>query len=124
LACLPRSVLDELAKRYGEDIEGKIAEAVEDVREMISRFVWAGMYSFADRLANAVGKEIVSATLYEALRISKSTRDSGGTLDENVRPHVAKESSVKLLLDILDLDLVSGLELVRRIAILSLAWRG
>jgi hypothetical protein len=119
-------VLGELASRYGVDeekVEGMLREAVEDVAEMLSRFVRAGQYSFADRLANAAGREVVSATLYEALRISESTRKAGRTLDENVVPYVAKESSVKLLLDLLDVDLVSGLEVVKRAAILALAYK-
>jgi len=126
MGLVSRRALGELASRYGvgeEKVEGMLREAVEDVAMMLSRFVRAGQYSFADRLANAAGREVVSATLYEALRISESTRKAGRTLDENVRPYVAKESSVKLLLDLLDVDLVSGLEVVKRAAILALAYK-
>ena len=127
-----RQVLEVIASRYG--VEAKDAEemlrkaeemlrkAIEDVAEMLRRFVRARQYSFVDRLANAAGKEVVSATLYEALRISESTLKAGRTLDENVRPYVASESSVKLLLDLLDLDLVSGLEAVKRCAVLALTY--
>jgi hypothetical protein len=126
MGLVSRRALGELTSRYGvseEKVEGMLREAVEDVARMLSRFVWAGQYSFADRLANAAGREVVSATLYEALRISESTRKAGRTLDENVRPYVAKESNVKLLLDLLDADLVSGLEVVKRAAILALAYK-
>jgi len=119
-------VLGVLAARYGakeEDVAQMLREAIEDVARMLGRFVWAGQYSFVDRLANAAGREVVSATLYEALRISESTRKAGRTLDENVRPYVAKEGSVRLLLDLLDVDLVSGLEVVKRAAILALTRR-
>jgi hypothetical protein len=127
MGLVSRRVLGELASRYSVDegkVEGMLREAVEDVARMLSRFVWAGQYSFADRLANAAGREVVSATLYEALRISESTRKAGRTLDGNVEPYVAKESSVKLLLDLLDVDLVGGLEVVKRAAILALAYKG
>ncbi|WP_125672464.1 hypothetical protein [Candidatus Methanodesulfokora washburnensis] len=120
-------VSEKLAKMLNlppENVENEIREAVEDVAKMLSRFIWARQYSFADRIANAAGKETVSTTLYEALRISKSTLDAGQTLDENVRPYVAKEESVKLLLNLLDVDLVSGLEIMRRATVLALSWRG
>jgi len=120
------TVLGVLASKYGVDerkIEEMLREAVNDVSRMLRRFVRARQYSFADRLANAAGREAVAAALYESLRISDSTLRAGRTLDENVKPYVAKESSVKILLDLLDVDLVSGLEAVKRAAVLALARR-
>jgi CRISPR type I-A-associated protein Csa5 len=127
-----RQVLEVIASRYGVEAkdseemlrkaEEMLRKAIEDVAEMLRRFVRARQYSFVDRLANAAGKEVVSAMLYEALRISESTLKAGRTLDENVRPYVASESSIKLLLDLLDLDLVSGLEAVKRCAVLALTY--
>jgi len=100
----------------------EIDEIVDDIANMINRFVRARMYSLADKLANATSKEIIEATLYEALRISRSTLESGGTLDENVRPYVAKENNIKKLLAILDEDLEKGIDIVRKIAIRALAF--
>jgi CRISPR type I-A-associated protein Csa5 len=120
------TAFEKLVKIVGqppENLENEIRGAVEDIAKMLSRFVWARQYSFVDRIANAASKETVSITLYEALRISKSTLDAGQTLDENTRPYIAREESVKLLLNLLDVDLVSGLEIVRRAAILALSWR-
>jgi CRISPR type I-A-associated protein Csa5 len=120
------TAFEKLVKIVGqppENLENEIRGAVEDIAKMLSRFVWARQYSFVDRIANAASKETVSITLYEALRISKSTLDAGQTLDENIRPYIAREESVKLLLNLLDVDLVSGLEIVRRAAILALSWR-
>ncbi|RLF04091.1 MAG: hypothetical protein DRK00_07500, partial [Thermoprotei archaeon] len=119
---LTRGVREALAKRLGvsEDrVEDELNTAVEDVANMVRRFVWAGQYSFADRLANAASREAVTATLYEMLRISKSALDAGRTLDEDVKPYVAREESVKLLLDLMDLDLIAGLEAARRAAVLA-----
>jgi len=124
MVVVPPQVLGVLASKYGVD-EKKVAEmlssAIDDVSRMLRRFVRAGQYSFVDRLANAAGREVVSATLYEALRISESTQRAGRTLDENVRPYVARRDSVELLLDLLDADLVTGLEAVKRAALLALA---
>jgi len=120
---VPQVVLD-VAEKYGVDerkVKDFLSEVIKDVSWMINCFVRVGMYSFADRLANAVGKEVVVATLYEALRISRSTLDSGGTLDENVGPHVANEKHVSFILDLLDADLVAGLDLVKKIAVRALA---
>jgi flavin-binding protein dodecin len=120
------TAFEKLVKIVGqppENLENEIRGAVEDIAKMLSRFVWARQYSFVDRIANAASKETVSITLYEALRISKSTLDAGQTLDENIRPYIASEESVKFLLNLLDVDLVSGLEIVRRAAILALSWR-
>jgi len=123
---LPPQVRAELAKRLGvseDEVEDSLTEAIEDVADMVRRFVRAGQYSFADRLANAASREAVSATIYEMLRISKSALDSGRTLDENVKPYVAREESVRALLELIDLDLVTGLEAARRAAILAVSWR-
>jgi len=100
-----------------------LEEAVEDLVKMLQRFAWCRMYSMIDRLANATSKEIVEQSLYEALRISRSAYDSRRPLCEDGRtvgPYVAGEDSVKAILDLLDKDLQSGLELVRKVAILAL----
>lgn len=94
---------------------------VSDLVDMIRRFVWCGLPSFADRLANATSKEVVEVTLYEALRISRSAGEFLCQDERTVRPHVAREESVKWLLRKLDEDLVAGLEIARRIAIRALA---
>ncbi|MEM1523083.1 MAG: hypothetical protein QXU69_08650, partial [Thermofilaceae archaeon] len=43
------------------------------------------------------------------------------TLDGNVKPYTARRESVDLLLKLIDLDLLTGLEAVRRVAILATA---
>lgn len=111
-----------MCANVAESSEKEFEEVISDIVNMISRFVRAGMYTFADKLANATNKEIVEVTLYEALRISRSALEAGRTLDENVPPYVAKEESVKKLLELLDDNLEKGLEVVRRIAIRSLAF--
>ena len=111
-----------MCANVAESSEKEFEEVVSDIVNMISRFVRAGMYTFADKLANATNKEIVEVTLYEALRISRSALEAGRTLDENVPPYVAKEESVRKLLELLDDNLEKGLEVVRRIAIRSLAF--
>ena len=107
-----------------EEVKEKQEEFIEDISRMIRAFVRCRLPSFADRLANATGKEVVETTLYEALRISRSAKDSGRPLCEDERsvsPYVAREESIKWLLSELDRDLVKGLEIVRRIAIRALA---
>ena len=121
---LPQSVRLDLARILGvreEEVEGKVLEAINDVADMIRRFVWAERYTYADRLAYAASREVVSATLYEALRESESAFRSGRTLDGNVKPYTARRESVDLLLKLIDLDLLTGLEAVRRVAILATA---
>jgi len=106
--------------------EKKLADAVKDLAEMFSRFARARMYTFVDRLANATGKEVVLATIYEALRISRSAKEAGRALyeDEKIKvdPYVAKEESVDVILRKLDEDLIEGLELVKKIAVKALAY--
>jgi len=107
------------SREFGEH---EIESIIDDIANMINRFVRAGRYTFADKLANATSKEIIEMTLYEALRISRSTLESGGTLDENVKPYVASEDSIKKLLAILDEDLEKGIDIVRKIAIRALTF--
>ncbi|MEM0495265.1 MAG: hypothetical protein QXU72_08405 [Thermofilum sp.] len=121
---LPPGVRRSLAESLGigeGEAERVVLEAVSDVADMIRRFVWAERYTFADRLAYAASREVVSVTLYEALRESESAFRAGRTLDENVKPYTAKRESVDLLLRLIDLDPVTGLEVVRRVAILAMA---
>lgn len=104
----------------------KISEAVKDLAKMFNRFAMAKMYTFVDRLANATGKEVVLATIYEALRISRSAKEAGRALYEDektrVEPYVAKEESVDVILKKLDEDLIEGLELAKKIAVKALAY--
>lgn len=107
---------------------GAVEDVVKEIARMINAFVRCRMYSFADRLANAASKEVVEAALYEALRVARSAQDAGRPLCEDgqrrVMPYVASEESVKFVLDLLDKDLVGGLELVRKIAIRAVAFPG
>ena len=93
----------------------------DDIVGMLRSFVRCNMYSVVDRLANATGKEVVQAALYEALRIARSA-EATGELCEGVRPYIAREDSIRALLEELDKDLVKGLELVRKIAIRALTF--
>ncbi len=105
---------------------GQLEQAVDDITRMIKTFVQARMYAFADRLANATGKEVVQATLYEALRIARSALDADRPLYEEdnyvVKPYVANEKSIQVVLSLLDRDLIQGLDVVRKIAIRALAF--
>ncbi|MEM1520739.1 MAG: hypothetical protein QW290_08070 [Sulfolobales archaeon] len=127
MSFLSDRTLEILAKELKIDEESKLKESVQqaldDIAEMLRRFVWSRQYSFADRLANAVSKEMISATLYEMLRIAKSVKDTGKTLDENIHPYVAREESIVLLLRLADVSLPEGLETVRRAAILAMGIR-
>ena len=106
--------------------KNELKSAIKDLAEMFSRFARARMYTFVDRLANATGKEVVLATIYEALRISRSAKEAGRALYEDektrVEPYVAKEESVDVILKKLDEDLIEGLELVKKIAVKALAY--
>jgi len=97
-----------------------------DIVDMLRRFVWCNMYAVVDRLANATGKEVVQSTLYEALRIARSSIESGRPLctinDKEIRAYVASENSINNLLNELDKDLVGGLEIIRKIAIRALTY--
>lgn len=125
MGLIPPALTPELSKFLGvekEEVEGKILSAIKDVSEMVRRFVWAGQYSFADRLAYAASRESVSMTLYEMMRISESASKSGREIDENVKPYVAQKDNVEILLRLIDFNLVLGLEAVRRAAILAMGW--
>jgi len=103
--------------------EESAPDPVTDIARMLRAFARCEMYSVLDRLANATSKEAVEAALYEALRAARSARMHGG-LCEGTPPEavwVASEESVAKLLEELDRDLLSGLELVRRIVIRALA---
>lgn len=126
MGLIPPTLISDLSKFLGvreEEVEGKILSAIEDVSEMVRRFVWAGQYSFADRLAYAASREAVSMALYEMMRISESSLKADRTIDDNVKPYVAHEESVNLLLRLIDFNLVLGLEAIRRAAILAMGWR-
>ena len=98
-----------------------LSSEFDDIVNMLRNFVRCNMYSIVDRLANATGKEVVQTTLYEALRIARSA-EATGELCEGVKPYIAREDSIKVILEELDEDLVKGLELVRKIAIRALTF--
>jgi len=103
-----------------------VEDIIKDIAKMIDSFVRCRMYSFADRLANATNKEVIEATLYEALRVARSALDAERPLCEDERgripPYVAKKESVQFVLNLLERDLLRGLELVRKIAIRAVAF--
>jgi len=95
---------------------------VADIAKMLKAFVRCEMYSVVDRLANATSKEAVEMALYEALRAARSASVEGRRLCEAVeRPYVASEEAISMLLEKLDEDLVSGLDLVRKIVLKALS---
>jgi len=98
-------------------------DPVTDLAKMLKAFSRCEMYSIVDRLANATSKEAVEVALYEALRAARSAMEHGGLCEEvpSKAVWVASEESVKRLLEELDRDLVSGLELVRKIVLRALA---
>jgi len=98
-------------------------DPISDIVRMLKAFARCEMYSVIDRLANATSREAVEAALYEALRAARSARMHGGLCDEVSAEAVwlASEESIARLLEELDRDLLSGLELVRKIALRALA---
>jgi len=100
-----------------------LSHVIDDIAKMLRAFVICEMYSVIDRLANATSKEAVEAALYEALRASVSAKKHHGLCDEVPRERVwiASESSISKLLEILDRDLVRGLEIVKKIVLKALS---
>jgi len=100
-----------------------VPDPVSDIARMLRAFVQCEMYGIVDRLANATSREAVEAALYEALRAARAAKMHQG-LCERVKADavwIAGEGSVFKLLEELDRDLVSGLELVRKIVLRALA---
>lgn len=98
-------------------------DLVSDLAKMLRAFARCEMYSIIDRLANATSKEAVEAALYEALRAVRSAKMHGGLCKE-VPPEavwIAGEESVAKLIEELEKDLLSGLQLVREVALRALA---
>ena len=101
----------------------KEVDPVSEIARMLKDFVRCEMYSVVDRLANATSKEAVETALYEALRAVRSASGEGRKLCEGVeKPYVAPEAAISKLLEELDRDLVSGLDMVRKIVLKALAW--
>jgi len=98
-------------------------DPVLDIAKMLRAFVRCEMYGIIDRLANATSKEAVEAALYEALRAARAAKIHQGLCKEVEADAVwiAGEGSVAKLLEELDRDLISGLELVRKIVLRALA---
>jgi len=119
---LKKYIGDYLSSGEKENLES----VIEDLAKMLRSFVNCRMYTFVDKLANAASKEVILSTIYEALRVAKSAVDSGRPLCEkngvSIRAYVAKESSVKVLMEILDEDLEKGLEFVKKISVRSLSF--
>jgi len=97
-------------------------DVVSDIAKMLKAFAMCEMYGVIDRLANATSKEAVEAAIYEALRAARSASKPGRRLCEGVEyVYIAREESISKLLEELDKDLISGLDLVKKIVLKALA---
>jgi len=98
-------------------------DLVLDIAKMLRAFARCEMYSVIDRLANATSKEAVEAALYESLRAARSAKEHGG-LCRDAPPEsiwIASDESIAKLLEELDKDLATGLDLVKKIVLRALA---
>ena len=105
-----------------------VSEDFRGVISMLRAFADCSMFSFIDKIANAASKEVVIEALKDAVRLSKSLYESGSEVCEResgfkVRPYVPSEDEVSRILAKLDENLIEGLELSKKIAILALTHR-